>query len=133
MKRAHRVCVALALLSGACGGAVAQTPPVPASTTQNPLACAGRSLEDSVAIPELGPRPNGDPVTGGVALSCSDDELRVMDWGPDSSAVYTVGRAHAMELWDAFQAPLAHEERVLTVQRFLERERLERERLEAVR
>ncbi len=68
-------------------------------------------------IPELGLFPNGDPVTAGVALTCRADHLEVMDWGPDSSAAYTIPRERAMEVWDAFQRATTEDERRLAVGR----------------
>lgn len=99
----------------ACAG----TPAPPArsanAAARNALACAGRTLEDSVPIPELGPLPSGEPVTAGLSITCEPDVVRVVDWGPDSSASYVVERAHAMEVWAAFEAPGTLDERRLAV------------------
>lgn len=103
-----------------CGAA--PSPRATLASTQNPLACAGRTLEDVVPIPELGPLPSGEPVTAGIALACTGNELRVLDWGPDSSASYVVSRDGAMALWNAFQLPATHDERRLRIQLLLARD-----------
>lgn len=107
--------VSIACVLAGCGSAVAPAPTTAARSPRNALACAGRSLEDSVPIPELGPLPSGEPVTAGLSITCEPDVVRVLDWGPDSSASYVVERAHAMEVWTAFEAPGTLDERRLAV------------------
>jgi hypothetical protein len=99
-----RTAVAFVLLA-ACGAASAGL------TSEAPLPCAGRTLVAERAIPELGLLPSGAPVTTGISLACEADHLEALDWGPDSSASYTLPREHAMEIWRAFEQATTEDER----------------------
>lgn len=109
--------LALALALAGC----AHTPPPVVSPARNTLACAGQRREQSVPIPELGPLPSGEPVTAGIAIACDEDGVQVLDWGPDSSASYSVDGAHAMEVWEAFAVPASLDDRRLAVLMLLDR------------
>ena len=113
------------MLVYACGAAHVDAPVADGPSPVEPLPCAGRTLEDSMPIPELGPLPSGDPVTAGIALACHADTLTVMDWGPGSSSNQVVARSHAMEIWNAFQEPATRDERRLRVLLLLESARLD--------
>lgn len=110
----QRQAIAILVLA-ACGA----SSPAPASSAhEGALPCAGQTLVRERPIPELGPLPSGEPVTAGVALTCAADHLDVLDWGPDSSAAYTIPREHAMEAWDAFERATTEDERRLIVGRY---------------
>ena len=101
----------LSLIALECGS----TPPratTPATVADDgALACAGRNQTDSRVIPEVGMSTDGDPITTGVALVCEADHLVASTWGPDSSSVWEIGRAEAMEVWHAFAAATSLDER----------------------
>lgn len=109
--------VAAALFALGCGARAPMR--VSRADARNPLGCAGQTLESVVPIPELGLLPSGEPVTAGLALTCTADGLTVLDWGPDSSASYAVARQDAMRLWTTFQVPASHDARRLAVMRLL--------------
>ncbi len=115
MRNASAFLLAAIVLSTACGTTATPTSFVEPEQPPSPLPCAGQVREDSVAIPELGPLPSGDPVTAGLALTCAAQSLKIVRWSPDSVAVDIVPRERAMEVWAAWSRGTTADERWLEI------------------
>jgi len=103
----------LSLIAVGCGSTPPEATTPAAAADGGALACAGQDQTDSRVIPEVGRSMDGDPITAGVALACEADHLVASIWSPDSSSVWEIGRAEAMEVWNTFEAATSLDERTM--------------------